>query len=179
MADASASVLLRWQFFLRWIARLNALVAIGLVTAASGLAMALRIVERGELWHERTYWIVGIATVGGLVGAIAGRLAGVVLPWPIFRRFPRLAAALTFGLFFVGGMALGYTANILIFEGQFEPNPDRLIRAWVMSSLETIFLFLASCPAYLLPWPLPMMTAIAGLLLPSGEKPVEPGGDGV
>lgn len=179
MPDAPASARLRWQLFPRWIARLNAFVAIGLVTMVSSLAIALRIFERDEIWHERTYWIIGIATVGGLVGAIAGRFAGMILPSARIRRYPRLAAATVFGLFFVGGMALGFTANILIFEGQFEPNPDRLIRAWIMSSLQVIFLFLASCPAYLLPWPLPVMMAAAALLLPAGEKPVEPADDGV
>ncbi len=155
-------------------------VSIPLLTTLAALMLSLRVVERGEIWNDRTYWLVGTAAFGGFAGALASRL----LLRQRKRRFPRLVASGVFTGFFMLGMMTAFVAQSLIFSGQFEPHPDRVIRATLFASLQIATLFLISCPAYLLPWPLPLLSAAAGLLLApatpvDSAKAVEPGGDGV
>lgn len=138
--------------------------------------MALRIAQRGELWLDRTYWLVGLTAASGLAGAVALVLLQRRL-LPLRRPAMRLAAgALLFTTFLMLAMMAGFIIYTLGISGQFEAMPDRYYRAVAFATLQTGVLFLISIPPYLLPWPLPGLAAAAVALLMDWRrsKPVEP-----
>jgi len=127
--------------------------------------MALRILQRGEIWLDRTYWLVAIAALGGFGGALM--LAGTIHRPFLLRRGKFTGAALAAFIFacaFMSVMMLGYAGEYLLFSGQFEPNPERPVRGAIFGFVQTCILFLISAPTYLLPWPLPVLSALAALL---------------
>ncbi|MCZ8188037.1 MAG: hypothetical protein O9308_16810 [Beijerinckiaceae bacterium] len=138
---------------------------------------ALRIVERGEIWLDRTYWLTGLAGLGGL----GGGLLVLLFSWVDRKaRRPALRLLLT-GLVFAAGFITAMLAGYLVYgigiSGQFEASPERYFRAMAFTSMQTSLLFLVSVPPYLLPWPLPLLAGCAAWLLTGpapAAKPVEP-----
>lgn len=159
----------------RWAA--SAFVGLPLFAMA---VMALRLLERGEAWLDRAWWLVGLAGLGGFCGGLLVWLGQSRLPR--FRRtFWRLMAVGTlFAIGFMLGMMTGFVIYTLVLDGQFEAAPERYYRAFAFSAMQTAALFLISIPTYLLPWPLPLLTGTATYLLArpqtrlSEAKPVEP-----
>lgn len=161
-------------------ARQNTTVLVLLFALLGSLVVALRIVQREEIWIDRTWWLVAIAAFGGFFGATGTRAILASRDWRLARYAPKLTSAALFACLFMGGMMLGYVIQYLVIADQFEPNPERLLRSAFFSTLQVAALFLISSPTYLLPWPLPaLMAAAAWLLAPEPAKPVEPAGDGV
>ncbi|MCZ8377135.1 MAG: hypothetical protein O9342_17320 [Beijerinckiaceae bacterium] len=138
---------------------------------------ALRIVERGEIWLDRTYWLTGLAGLGGL----GGGLLVLLLAGPLGRIRRTARRIVTTGLVFCAGfmiaMLAGYLVYAIAISGQFEGRPDRYFRSVAFASMQTSLLFLVSVPPYLLPWPLPLLAGCAAWLLTGpapAAKPVEP-----
>lgn len=154
--------------------RRRSLVVIPLLGLIATALVALRIVDRGEIWLDRTYWLVGLAGVGGIAAAALARLALRWIAWSFVRKRPRLAAALLFAAGFMAVMMTAYVIHYILLTGQIEARADRPFYAWFWISAEIGALFLISSPAYLLPWPLPAMMLAAGWLLPL-ENREEPG----
>jgi hypothetical protein len=150
----------------------RSLVLILLFGVLAALTLSLRIFERGEIWLDRTYWLTGIAALGGLAGAAATRAIWRLLSWKIARRWPRLVSAILFATAFMVMMTLAYVVHYTAITGQFEPREGRPLWAWLWITGEVAALFLISCPTYLLPWPLPALMLAAGWLLPieNGEE---------
>jgi hypothetical protein len=155
----------------------SALVGLALLAMA---VMALRLVERGEAWLDRAWWLVGLAGLGGFCGGLV-----VLIGQPLMPRFRRTVWRLVaVGMLFTMGLMLammtGFIAYTLVIDGQFEAAPERYYRAFAFSAMQTAALFLISIPTYLLPWPLPLLTGTATYLLASPQsrlsppKPVEP-----
>ncbi|MFN3481569.1 MAG: hypothetical protein ACK4YX_00955 [Rhabdaerophilum calidifontis] len=130
-----------------------------LLPLAAGAAMALRILERGETWNDRTHALIAIAMIGGLGGA----LAALALEYPLRRTRLRraIAALLGFPAGFVPAMGLAFVAEILFISGHFEAVAEHGLRMMLFSAAQSFGLFLISAPAYLLPWPLPALTGLA------------------
>jgi hypothetical protein len=138
---------------------------------------ALRIIERDELWLDRTYWLTGLAGFGGLGGGLLVlMLSGIGRK--ARHRAPRLLlTGLVFATGFMAAMLAGYLVYGIGISGQFEAAPDRYYRSAAFASMQTSLLFLVSVPPYLLPWPLPLLAGCAAWLLTSpapAAKPVEP-----
>lgn len=136
--------------------------------AIGGGMMALRIVLHGEIWHERTYWLTGIATMCGLLAAGLSRLA---LGWsmaraPFFRRHARVLASLMFGTLFVALAALAFLFHVMLVREQVEPNEGRGLVIWLLIIVETTGFGVISWQVYLLPWVLPVHMALAAWLIP-------------
>lgn len=148
-------------------------VLVPLFALLAGALLALRIVDRGEIWLDRTYWLVAHAAFGGLAGAAVTRIAQGWMPL-FLRRHPRLVAAALFAGGFMAAMMAAYVIHYILLTGQIEARADRPFYAWFWISAEVGALFLISCPAYLLPWPLPALMLAAGWLLPR-ENREEPG----
>lgn len=144
---------------------------LGLIAAT---LVALRIVDRGEIWLDRTWWLVSHAGFAGLAGAAFTRLAQRWITWSPVRKHPRVFAALTFAACFMAAMMAAYVIHYILITGQIEAREDRPFYAWFWISAEVGALFLISSPAYLLPWPLPAMMLAAGWLLPVTNRE-EPG----
>ena len=137
--------------------------------------LALRIVQRGELWLDRTAWLVGLAALGGAAAAALTRLALRFLPWRALNARPRLLAALAFPAFFMATMLVAYVAHSLLIGNPLEPKDGRPLWAYIWIPAQISALFLISSPTYLLPWPLPVLTLVAAWLLPeTGVTPLIP-----
>lgn len=134
--------------------------------ALAAAILALRIVQRGELWLDRTAWLVGLAALGGAAAAALTRLALRLLPWRGLSARPRLLAALAFPAFFMATMLVAYVAHSLLIGNPLEPKDGRPIWAYVWIPAQISALFLISSPTYLLPWPLPVLSLAAAWLLP-------------
>jgi hypothetical protein len=135
------------------------------------LVIALRIYERGELWLDRTYWLLGCAT---FAAAIAAPVCLSMARWKHLSRsgvLGFLARAFVFSAVFVFGMMIAYAFYSQFLSGHFEPNPERPIRGSIFGTIQVMVLFLISCPAYLLPWPLPALAGVAAWLF--RPQPVE------
>lgn len=154
-----------------WRGNLAVILLLGLIAAA---LVALRIVDRGEIWLDRTWWLVSHAAFAGLAGAAFTRLAQRWITWSPVRKHPRVFAALTFAVGFMTAMMVAYVIHYILITGQIEARADRPIYAWFWISAEVGALFLISSPAYLLPWPLPAMMLAAGWILPAAPRE-EPG----
>lgn len=138
-----------------------------LSAAMAILLVALRIMQLGELWLDRTYWLLVIAALGAVCG-IPGTM--IALRFPLLRRATRsggwlMSLALVFVSVFMAGMMAGFCLEYLLVSGQFEPNPERPIRGTIFALGQTGVLFLISSPTYLLPWPLPALTLFVTALL--------------
>ena len=151
----------------RWLGTLVVIPLFGLIAAA---LIALRIMERGEIWLDRTYWLVSHAALGGLAGAAFVRLALRWITWSFVRKHPRAIAAMLFAAGFMAAMMAAYVIHYILLTGQIEAREDRPFYAWFWISAEVGALFLISCPAYLLPWPLPVMMLAAGWLVPAENR---------
>ena len=151
----------------RWLGTLVVIPLLGLIAAA---LIALRIMERGEIWLDRTYWLVSHAALGGLAGAALVKLAQRWITWSFVRKNPRIIAAMLFAAGFMAAMMAAYVIHYILLTGQIEAREDRPFYAWFWISAEVGALFLISCPAYLLPWPLPVMMLAAGWLLPAESR---------
>lgn len=154
--------------------RVQALLVLPVLATA---LFALRIVERGEIWLDRTYWLTGLAGLGGLGGGLLVLLLAGLLD-RIRRTAPRiLVTGLVFCAGFIAAMLAGYLVYVIAISGQFEGRPDRYLRSVAFASMQTSLLFLVSVPPYLLPWPLPLLAGCAAWLLAGpapAAKPVEP-----
>lgn len=146
------------------------LVSIAFFGLLASLAVGLQIFARGEIWLDRTYWLVGLAAFGGLFGAAITRLAWHWIDWRITRAYPRLCTALLFAAAFVGAMMVAYVVQYILIGGQLEQREGRPWWAWFFIASEVSALFLISCPAYLLPLPLPALMVAAAWLLPTIEE---------
>jgi len=150
----------------------------GLGMALLAMAVfALRITERGEIWLDRTYWLVGLAGFGGLGGGLLALAVPRLVRLPRQRFWRLILTGMMFVAGFLAAMMLGYVLYTLGISGQFEPRPEYLFRAIIFASLQTCLLFIVSIPPYLLPWPLPLLIVCAGYLLAPRDpvaKPVEP-----
>ena len=153
-----------------WRHNLVLIPAFGVLAA---LALSLRIVERGEIWLDRTWWLTGFAALSGLVGAAATRLIQGMLKWQMLRSWPRTSAAVLFATVFMAAMTIAYLVHFLGITGQLEPRESRPIWAWFWIISEVSALFLISSPTYMLPWPLPLLMLAAAWFL-SGKSPDEP-----
>lgn len=141
--------------------RLGTLGDIALLASASGCCVALRVVERAEFWHDRTITLVAIAAIGGAGGM---GLARIGLRWALgdagpIRRALFASGFFTFGLIFAMGIA--FVVQTLGIAGHHEASPGRVLVSIAYSAPQTFGLFLISVPGYLLPWPLPVLTALA------------------
>ncbi len=154
--------------------KVPSLVAIPAFGLLAGGMMALRIIERNEIWLDRTIWLVGLATLAGMLGALITRIAGrVLLRWPAtggwIKRYPRLSAAMLFAGAFMLAMTLAFVLHMVLIGGQIEAREGRPFWAYFLIVAEISALFLISCPTYLLPWPLPALMLAAGWLLPTPD----------
>lgn len=137
--------------------------------------VAARILERGELWSDRTYWLVALAAVAGPIAAALTRLVFHLFRWRWVMRGRHLITALIFAGLFLGIMASLAVAYNLVILGTVEPNPLRPWWAWFWIIGEGGALFLIFAPSFFLPWPLPLLMLLAGALLPPlMPKAVEP-----
>ncbi len=133
----------------------------------AAIVVALRIEQLGELWLDRTYWLVAIAAFGAVFAVVGTAIA---LRLPPLRRATRkpgwlVLLGLTFVVVFMISMMAGFCLEFLLVSGQFEPNPDRPIRGTIFALGQTGVLFLISSPTYLLPWPLPALALFTSALL--------------
>lgn len=142
--------------------------AIAVLSAGMASAfIALRIMQLGELWLDRTYWLVALAACGAACGIFGIR---IVLLLPLMGRASRkpgwlVLTGLFFMIAFMAGMMAGFCLEFLLVSGQFEPNPERPIRGTIFALGQTGVLFLISSPTYLLPWPLPFLALFTTALL--------------
>ena len=129
--------------------------------------VALRIMQLGELWLDRTYWLVTIAAFGAAVGVIGTMIALQLPPMRKATRKPGwlILLGVTFMAAFMAGMMAGFCLEFLLISGQFEPNPERPIRGTIVAVTQTGALFLISSPTYLLPWPLPLLALFTAALI--------------
>lgn len=129
--------------------------------------VALRIMQLGELWLDRTYWLTAIAAFGAICGVLGTAIALRFRPMRRATRSP--GWLILIGLFlmiaFMIGMMTGFCLEFLLVSGQFEPNPERPIRGTIFAIGQTGVLFLISSPTYLLPWPLPALALFTTALL--------------
>jgi hypothetical protein len=150
--------------------------AIPLLVIAGGILVALRIEQRGEIWLDRTCWIVAITSFGALVASLGISL----IPRGWLSRRKRIPALLMIGfgftVLFMLGMTAGYILQFMLFSGQYDPNPERPLRGAIIGALQTMVLFLISSPAYLLPWPLPTLAALAAWVFTSAPTKTPPAG---
>lgn len=141
-----------------------------IATLSTGLAaalVALRIMQLGELWLDRTYWLVALAAFGAFCGVVGTIIALRFSPMRKATRKPGwlLLLGFVFMAMFMAGMMAGFCLEYLLVSGQFEPNPERPIRGTLFAFAQTGVLFLISSPTYLLPWPLPLIALFTAALL--------------
>jgi hypothetical protein len=86
--------------------------------------------------------------------------------WRATRSWPRLVSAILFTTLFMMAMIVANVAHFLVIADQIDMREDLPLRAWFWVANQVTALFLISCPAYLLPWPLPVLMLAAGWLLP-------------
>jgi hypothetical protein len=92
----------------RWLGTLVVIPLFGLIATA---LIALRIMERGEIWLDRTYWLVSHAALGGLAGAALVKLAQRWITWSFVRKNPRIIAAMLFAAGFMAAMMAAYVIH--------------------------------------------------------------------
>lgn len=127
--------------------------------------IAAQIHWRGEIWHERTYWIVALAAFGGFFAVPLSVLGEAIIGWlfPVLRG--RVLMGLVFATAFVFSMGLGYVLFQLVLSGEFEPHPDHPLRSIMVAFAQVFVVFLLIGPNYLFPLPLPLLIAAAAFLL--------------
>lgn len=101
----------------RWLGTLVVIPLFGLIATA---LIALRIMERGEIWLDRTYWLVSHAALGGLAGAALVKLAQRWITWSFVRKNPRIIAAMLFAAGFMAAMMAAYVIHYILLTGQIE-----------------------------------------------------------
>lgn len=142
---------------------LAGLIQVITLAAASTAFMALRILEKGMAWTDRTTTLLIATAIGGACGALAMRAAsGLQRLLPARFRLPGwLLASLAFPLGLLLGMGIAFDVDLLVPRVEVPHLSIGQMYRVLSSVVQSFGLFLISVPVYLLPWPLPAMLALA------------------
>jgi hypothetical protein len=155
--------------------RPGAFQAIALLTAVSAIVTVLRILQRGELWLDRTYWVVALSA---LATAVSGAASLVVLRlsnrWRLSGASSALLSALTFAAIFLLALGVTHILYSFLLTDRLADRHERPLLSHVIMTGEAFAFYLLSSIIYALPWPLPVLMSVAAWLLPQSiTKPVE------
>lgn len=138
---------------------------LGLVSA---LLMILAIVQRDEIWNNRTITLVIIWLLGGFFGTFGG-VAALMLAGRLFGR--RLIGPIRGLIFLPAFMVAGAMVFYLHagWQSGFEPHPEHPIRSILFGSVQTMAMFVYTVSHYLLPWMAPTLILAGYALMPRPE----------
>jgi hypothetical protein len=124
--------------------------------------LAVRIYAQGEPFNPRTQTIITLAALaGGVAGALLSPFFGTRRDW-----IARGRAGAAFMVVFMLAMMVFYVIEYEFIARSFEPPPMLRPLGILLGMSQTAGYFLAFSPSYLLPWELPLLAGLAGLLLP-------------